>query len=89
MANRPIKKWRASNIEAAIWLNSKKDNNGNEIGYKTVSLSRSYKKKDENIWRNEVINLRRGDLGKIFAVLNKVQEELFLNTDKESEEESE
>lgn len=86
MANRPIKKWRASNIEAAIWLNSKKDNNGNEIGYKTVSLSRSYKKKDEDIWRNEQINLRRGDLPKIFTVLQKVQEELFLSHEDEEEE---
>lgn len=86
MANRPVKKWRASNIEAAVWEN-KKQQDGEEIGFKTVSLSRSYKKKDEEIWRSEVINLRRGDIPKILLVLQKAQEELFLNQQESDKDE--
>ena len=75
--NIPIKKFRCGSIEAAIWSN-KKAVNGSEVEFKTVSLSRSFMKKGENIWRNEVINLRRGDLQKVLIVLQKAQEELFL-----------
>ncbi len=78
MKNRPIKKFKASNIEAAIWENTKKVKDG-EISFKTVSLTRNWKKKDEDVWRSDVINLRRGDIAKLLVVLNKVQEELFLN----------
>lgn len=78
MKNRPIKKFKASNIEAAIWENTKKVKDG-EVSFKTISLTRNWKKKAEDIWRNDVINLRRGDIAKILVVLNKVQEELFLN----------
>lgn len=86
MANRPINKWRASNIEVAIWHNTK-EQNGEEIGFKTVSLSRSYKKKNEDIWRSEVINLRRADIPKVIAVLNKAFDELILDQ-KQQESES-
>jgi len=86
MANRPIKKFKSGLIEAAIWLNTKKDEDGNEVGFKTISLSRSYKKKDEDIWRSEVINLRRGDLVKFQAVLNKVIDEMYLTQTEEKEE---
>jgi len=85
MGNRPIKKWRSANFEAAVWLNKKSTDNG-EIEFKTVSLSRSYKKKDEDIWRSEVINFRRLDLPKLYTLLNKIQEELFLNKEEVKEE---
>lgn len=78
MSNMPIKKFRAANFEAAIWNNSKKIN-GNEVAFKTVSLSRSYKKKDEEVWRNEVINMRRSDIPKALVVLNETLRELMLN----------
>jgi len=88
MANRPIKKFRASNIEAAIWSNEK-EFNGGLVEFKTISLNRSYKKKGEEIWRNEIINLRRGDIPKIMLVLQKAQEELLLNQEQVEEEEGE
>jgi hypothetical protein len=73
----PIKKWRVGNIEMAIWDNEKKVN-GTTINFKTSTLSRSYKKKDEDIWRNEVINnIRRQDIQKLMAVLMKAQDYLF------------
>jgi hypothetical protein len=89
MANRPIKKWRSGNVEAAIWLNEK-EKNGTKIEFKTLSLTRNWKKKDDNVWRSDVLNLRRMDIPKIMILLQKAQEELFLAEEpreKEKEEE--
>ena len=86
MGQRPVKKWKAGAIEAAIFENEK-EVNGNLVGFKTVSFSRSYKKKGEEIWRNEVIHMRRTDLPKAILVLEKAQEDLLLNPDKAEEEE--
>ena len=56
--NLHFKKWKSGNVEVVIW-NNKKVKDNVEMGFKTVSISRSYKKKDEEIWRNDVIhNLR-------------------------------
>lgn len=77
MANMPIKKFISGNIQGAIWLNSK-EIDGNKTEYKTVSITRSYKKKDEDVWRNEILNIRRSDLPKIMTILHKLHEELYL-----------
>lgn len=77
LINRPVQKYRIGNIEASIWHNSK-ELDGNEVGYKTITLSRSFKKKDEDLWRSEVINnLRRQDLQKLRLILGKVEHYLF------------
>ena len=86
MGQRPVKKWKAGAIKTAIFENEK-EVNGNVVGFKTVSLGRSYKKKGEDIWRNEVIYMRRADLQKAILVLQKAQEELLLNPSKGEEEE--
>jgi len=89
MADRPIQKWRINNIEAALWEN-KKAMNGAEVTYWTVSLSRSFKKKDEGIWRSEVINnLRRNDISKMLAIMQKVQDYLYFELAKVEKEEVE
>lgn len=92
MSNRPIKKWKISNMEAALWEN-RKEMNGAEVTYWTVSLSRGFRKKDENIWRNEIISsLRRNDIPKLIAILQKVQDHLYFETprsEKESEKDDE
>lgn len=76
--NLPYKKWKAGNVEVVIWNNKKQGDNA-ELEFKTVSVSRSYKKKDENIWRNDVIhNLRRQDLVKLSLMLHEAQKELYL-----------
>jgi len=82
MANRPIKKYRAGSIEASVWFNEKKLDDDTTVGFKTVSLTRSWKDKDT--WRSEVINLRKGDIQKVMLVLNKAHEDIFL-TEKEDE----
>lgn len=86
MANKPIKKWRSGNIEACIWLNKKKLDDGSEVEFKTATLSRSFKRKDEQVWRSEVINFRRSDIPRIQTVLHNLQQELFLSEDKEAVE---
>lgn len=84
--NLPIKKFKAANIVAAIWSN-KHDVDGAQVEFKTVSLSRSYKKKGEDVWRNDVVNLRRNDIQKAILVLQKAQEELLLSGSDEHGEE--
>ena len=90
MANQPIKKYRISNWEGVVWDN-KRAMNGVEIQYKTATISRSYKKKDEDIWRNEVINnIRLNDIPKLQAILAKLQDFLYFEAreqEKEKEEE--
>lgn len=87
MANQPIKKWRVSNMEVCIWDNKKQIENG-EVNYKTVTISRSYKKKNEDIWRSEVINnVRRSDIPKLITMLDKAQDFLYFEVqDLEKEE---
>ena len=82
MANRPIRKWRCGNFEVAVWLNSK-EKNGFKTEFKTVSLTRNYKKRDENIWRSEQINFRRLDIPKVEILLHKIKEDLFMNVSNE------
>jgi len=76
MENRPIKKFRAGGIEAAIWSNKKTKNDKEEIEFKTVSISRSWKKDDQ--WHSSSVHLRRNDLQKAILVLQKAQEDLLL-----------
>lgn len=75
--NLPIKKYRAGNFELVVWKNDK-EINGEIVSFKTLSLSRSYKKKEEDIWRSEVINLRRQDLHKVMTLLNEASRHLWL-----------
>jgi len=86
MGQKPIKKWKAGSIEAAIFENER-EVNGNLVNFKTISLSRSFRKKGEEIWRNEVIHLRRMDIQKVILVLQKAQEELLLSHPEKEEEE--
>ena len=89
VGNRPIQKWRIGNIDLSVWENTK-EFDGGEISYKTFSLTKSYKKKSEDIWRSEVINnLRRQDIVKLQLLLSKVQDYLFFEAvDKEAKEEA-
>ena len=88
MANQPIKKFRISNWEGVVWDN-KKEMNGVEIQFKTATINRSYKKKDEGIWRSEVINnIRLNDIGKLKAILVKLEDYLYFEAREEKESEA-
>ncbi|MBT3690844.1 hypothetical protein HOG16_01210 [Candidatus Woesearchaeota archaeon] len=88
MVNKPINKYKSGAIEAAIWSNEKTFNE-NTVEFKTVSLTRSWKKKGEDIWRSESLNLRRQDLIKAILVLQKAQEELLMQQSEGEAEEDE
>ena len=85
MGNRPSKEWKIGSIKAVIWENEREINDM-VVGFKTVSVSRSFKKKDEDVWRSEVINLRRNDLQKMILVLQKAQEYLLLEAKEDGED---
>ena len=89
MANQPIKKYRISNWEGVVWDN-RKSINGVEIEYKTTTISRSYKKKGEDIWRSEVINnIRLNDIPKVLTILSKLQDFLYFEAREAREQEKE
>ena len=88
MANRPIKKWRSGNLEVAIWLNER-INNDTKVEFKTLSLTRNWKKKDDDVWRSDVMNLRRMDIPRVMVLLQKAQEELFLTSQEHENEKGE
>lgn len=88
MGNRPIKKFRAGSIEAAIWLNER-EIDGAVVGFKTVSLRRSWRDREQNIWRDETINLRKGDLSKVLVVMQKAQEEILLSQNEKEGDDNE
>jgi len=75
--NKPIKNYRSGSLQGAIWFNERTVE-GNVVGFKTVSLKRSWKDKDQDIWRDESMNLRRSDIPKLLVILHKLQEDLFL-----------
>jgi len=86
MGNKPIKEWKVGSVRAVIWQNEREINEMT-VGFQTVGVSRSFKKKDENIWRSEVINLRRNDIQKMILVLQKAQEYLLLEEKEEDNNE--
>ena len=89
MGNQPIKKFRISNWEGVVWDN-KKSMNGVEIEYKTITVSRGYKKKDEDIWRSEIINnIRLNDIPKLRIILDKLQDYLYFEAREHDKEEVE
>lgn len=73
----PIYKWKAGSISTAIWENTKETDNGT-VTFRTISLTRAWRKKDENIWRHDVLNLRKNDIQKAIIVLQKAQEQMLL-----------
>ena len=80
VSNLPIKKYRSGAIEGVIWANKRKQEDGTEFEFKTVTLRRSWRDKEQEIWREEKLNLRRQDLPKLQLIVQKLQEDLFLNT---------
>ncbi len=84
MGNRPIQKFRAGQLEAAVWFNERKLKDDSIVGFKTVSLRKSWRD-DEGVWRDAVIQLRKNDLAKVAVLMNKVMEDLLLSHEEEKE----
>ena len=88
VGNQPIKTWRSGNISGALWFNEREIKDSVKIGFKTATLRRSWKDK-QDVWRDETINIRRQDLPKILAIVNEMMKELYLTPEKEDDEENE
>ncbi|MCF7798702.1 hypothetical protein K9M74_02260 [Candidatus Woesearchaeota archaeon] len=70
--NTPERKFRASPVTATIWANEGKTKDGTSNLFRTITLERSYKDK-ENIWQT-TNSFRVNDLPKAALVLNKAFE---------------
>ena len=87
MTNKPpIKKFRAGQLEAAIWFNERKLKDDTVVGFKTVSLRKSWKD-DEGTWRDSTIQLRKQDVPRVIVLMNKVMEDLLLAQEEKEEDE--
>ncbi len=76
--NLPIKKWRSGSIDGAVWLNKHKKGN-EEIEFKTATLRRCWKDRDQDLWRDEKLNLRKADIQRAILILQKIHEEMLLS----------
>ena len=81
--NLPEKKFRSGAIAATIWANSTV-RDGKPATYRTISLQRSYKDKNDE-WKS-TDSMRVNDLPKAVLVLSKAYEYLALNSEEIDEE---
>ena len=73
--NMPEKKFRAGAISATVWLNQGQNKNTGELtNYKTISLQRGYKDKNDQ-WQNTT-SFRINDLPRAALVLRQAYEYL-------------
>jgi hypothetical protein len=81
--NLPEKKFRSGAVAATIWSNSSvKD--GKAVSYRTISLQRSYKDKNDE-WQSTE-SLRASDLPRAILVLQKAYEYIALYSDEHEDE---
>ena len=74
--NTPEKKFSTGAVTATVWQNKGKDRNGEIVGYRTVSLQRSYKDKN-GVWQH-ANSMRVNDLPRATLVLQKAFEYLVI-----------
>ena len=63
---KPINKFQAGNIDAAIWSNEI-EIDGKKINTKSISLRKSWKSGEE--WKDATINLQANEIQKAILVL--------------------
>ncbi len=74
--NLPEKKFRAGAVSATVWKNAGKNKTGEAVEYRTISIERNYKDKDDK-WQS-TNSLRLNDLPRAVVVLQKAYEYLVL-----------
>lgn len=70
--NRPVKKFQAGGVNAALWLNETKLASGKQMASLSVTLDRRYKDNDGN-WKSSP-SFRLNDVPKAMLVLQKAYE---------------
>ncbi|MDO8480556.1 MAG: hypothetical protein Q7S65_01935 [Nanoarchaeota archaeon] len=79
----PEKKFATGAISATVWNNTAKTKSGEDTSYRTVTLQRSYKDKND-AWQH-TSSFRIADLPKASLVLSKAYEYLLLGREEEEE----
>jgi hypothetical protein len=74
--NTPEKKFSTGAINATVWKNTGTSKNGQEVEFRTITLQRRYKDKND-AWQS-TNSMRINDLPKAALVLNKAYEYLVL-----------
>jgi len=72
--NKPVKKYQAGGVTAALWKNKTRVNGGTEIETLSVSLDRRYKDKGGE-WQSSA-SLKANDIPKAMLVLAKAYEHM-------------
>jgi len=72
---KPINKFQAGNIDAAIW-NNEIEINGKKVNVKSISLRKSWKSGEE--WKDTTINLQANEIQKALLVLQEAQKEVLM-----------
>ena len=72
---KPINKFQAGNIDAAIW-NNEIEIDGKKINTKSISLRKSWKSGEE--WKDATINLQANEIQKALLVLQEAQKEVLM-----------
>lgn len=67
--NKPVKKFQAGGVSAALWKHNTKFGDGKEVETLSVTLDRRYMDKDGN-WKSSA-SLRLNDIPKAVLVLSK------------------
>jgi hypothetical protein len=80
--NTPEKTFRASPVSASVWANEVKTKDGETKLFRTISLERTYKDKDDQ-WK-KTTSLRVNDLPKAILVLNKAYEYITFKEEDDS-----
>jgi hypothetical protein len=83
-SKKPVKRFQAGNISVSIWNNTGKTKEGKDFTFMTASLQRSYKDA-KNEWKNESINLRANDIGRVHLVLQEAFKEMVQKEKTEAE----
>ena len=79
--NKPEKKFRAGGISATVWQNNGQNKNGEPVTFRTISLERNYKDKNEE-WKS-TNSFRITDLPKVALVANKAYEYIVMSDEAE------
>ena len=75
--NKPMKHFRAGQMQVTVWSNEGTTSEGKPTEYKTVSFERTYKDKNGD-WK-ATSTLRVGDLPRAALILNKAYEFIALS----------
>ena len=77
---KPVNKFQAGCIDAAIWDNEI-EMNGKKINVKSISLRKSWKSGE--VWKDTTINLQANEIQKALLVLQEAQKEVLMKNGNE------